>query len=139
MEGRKASIGTAASIPEPAPSKGKVSVTANLLQLLTDAIVASPHESYFGNVAMKELVEQRRLLGISKYGQELMTEDGRNAFEDARQEIGDAAQYIWKLGMEGAPDEEFQRILLLLAALRGLTLTARANGQLLRRARHFTN
>ena len=44
-----------------------------------------------------ELVKQRDAFGRAKYGQPLMTNDGRNGLEDARQEMGDLLQYICKV------------------------------------------
>ena len=35
------------------------------------------------------LVEERNAFGVAKYGQPLMTQDGRNGIEDARQELCD--------------------------------------------------
>lgn len=42
------------------------------------------------------LLEKRYNFGISKYGQPLMSEDGRDDVEDCLQEIGDAIQYLSK-------------------------------------------
>jgi len=42
------------------------------------------------------LIKARHAYGLQKYGQGLMTEDGRNTMEDARQEAGDLLQYLFK-------------------------------------------
>ena len=48
-----------------------------------------------------ELIHQRDEYGIQKYGQRLMTGDGRDTLEDARQEFGDLIQYIFKAKLNG--------------------------------------
>lgn len=47
------------------------------------------------------LVEARDAFGRGKYGQCLMSQDGRDSVEDARQELGDALQYIYKAIFNG--------------------------------------
>jgi hypothetical protein len=42
------------------------------------------------------LLEKRYNFGVSKYGQPLMSNDGRDDIEDCLQEIGDAIQYLSK-------------------------------------------
>ena len=64
-----------------------IEVTPKLLEWLNE-------NGYSDNI--KQLIEARRLYGLKKYGQSLMTEDGRNTLEDARQEAGDLLQYLYK-------------------------------------------
>ena len=45
-------------------------------------------------------IEERRDLGIEKYGQELHTFNGRDARKDAEEEILDCLQYVTQLGLE---------------------------------------
>jgi hypothetical protein len=52
------------------------------------------------------LVQERNAFGVTKYGQPLMTRDGRNGLEDARQELGDLLQYVCKCAMVGPDDKE---------------------------------
>lgn len=47
--------------------------------------------------ALLTLVLERDAFGRKKYGQPLMSEDGRDGFEDARQELGDLLQYTYKM------------------------------------------
>ena len=44
------------------------------------------------------LMEERRRLGIERYGQPLQRGDGRDHRADAAQEILDAAVYLWAAG-----------------------------------------
>lgn len=47
------------------------------------------------------LVRERDAFGRAKYGQPLMSNDGRNGIEDARQELGDLLQYVMKCKLAG--------------------------------------
>ena len=73
------------SVPEPPPINKGVEITPLLLQYLHDA----PSH-------LKDLIEARYRFGLNKYGQPLMSEDGRNTAEDALQEAGDLLQYLFK-------------------------------------------
>jgi hypothetical protein len=75
-----------ASKPEPPPLNKGIPVTTELLEWL--------HKG--GHEGSMNLIIERDTYGINKYGQRLMTQDGRNSIEDARQELGDAMQYIYK-------------------------------------------
>lgn len=76
-----------ASKPEPAPVNRGVEVTPLLLKWLKD-------HGYSDKLV--KLIEARRLYGIAKYGQGLMSDDGRDTMEDARQEAADLLQYLTK-------------------------------------------
>lgn len=76
-----------ASIPEPLPQKGGLEVTPSLLEWLQ--INKASNDTL-------ALIQARHQYGLEKYGQCLMTEDGRNTMEDARQEAGDLLQYLYK-------------------------------------------
>ena len=80
------------SKPEPAPTKRGFDVSSRLL----DAIMYPE---------LKDLVQQRRAFGMRKYGQSLYSEDGRNGLEDARQELGDLLQYVFKVFGPGATEK----------------------------------
>jgi hypothetical protein len=75
-----------ASKPEPPPLNKGIPVTTELLKWLEEG----------GYKRSIDLIIERDTYGIKKYGQRLMTQDGRNSIEDARQELGDAMQYIYK-------------------------------------------
>lgn len=78
-----------ASVPEPNPiPEGKV-----VSNILINWISENGGED---SKACIELIRERDLFGRQKYGQPLMTKDGRNTIEDLRQEIGDALQYTMK-------------------------------------------
>lgn len=47
------------------------------------------------------LIEERYEYGLEKYGQPLMSKDGRNTITDAMDEIGDFLQYLYKAKMNG--------------------------------------
>jgi hypothetical protein len=61
---------------------------------------------------LKELIKARHEYGLKKYGQGLMSEDGRNTMEDARQEAGDLLQYLFKATLQPRrpPVEEIKQI-----------------------------
>lgn len=94
------------SVPEPPPKHAGVEVTPALLKWLREQ--QAPEE-------IGQLIQARHNFGLQKYGQGLMTEDGRNTFEDARQEAGDLLQYLYKAQMQGLQNaqskKEIQKIL----------------------------
>ena len=94
-----------ASIPEPSPKNVGISVTADLLNWLR-ASRAPFH--------IIELVNAR---------QGLMTEDGRDTMENARQEAGDLLQCIYKAYLQGLKDPkavtELETVLLLCLSVLG--------------------
>ena len=59
------------------------------------------------------MMEERRQLGIERYGQPLQRGDGRDHLSDAKQELLDAAVYLWAAGREG-------NAMLVLGVLEGL-------------------
>lgn len=75
------------SVPEPAPLNEGLDVSEELMSILRA----------LKKDATLKLVEERRAFGIEKYGQSLMSGDGRNEIEDARQEMGDLLQYVFKI------------------------------------------
>ena len=80
------------SIPEPPPQpKGVV---------VPDALIEFLKTHRFGDDLIS-LIKQRDAFGRAKYGQPLMSEDGRNGVEDARQEAGDLLQYAFKVYLAG--------------------------------------
>jgi hypothetical protein len=65
---------------QPLPVKGREDVQARLI----------------------EAIRERRELGIRRYGQPLMTHNGRDAMRDAWEEVIDLAAYLTQLRMEQA-------------------------------------
>lgn len=67
-----------------------------------------------------EIIEGRRRFGLEKYGQLLMTHDGRSTAADAIQEAGDLLQYAYKAKMNGELHEvrvQVKSIIMLLLKL----------------------
>jgi hypothetical protein len=70
---------------------------------------------------LKEL-EDRRLLGVSKYGQELHTFNERDALQDLKEEILDALQYLKQAELEGKVNnskELFELLLIFFKKMQG--------------------
>jgi hypothetical protein len=86
--------GDNASVPEPPPQPHGVVVPDALCQYLQT-------RKPWRWEALLQLVLERDAFGRKKYGQPLMSEDGRNGFEDARQELGDLLQYTYKMYLAG--------------------------------------
>jgi hypothetical protein len=83
------------SVPEPPPKCAGSEVTTALIDWLREIHAPS---------VVINLIYARHEYGVKKYGQGLMTEDGRDSFEDARQEAGDLLQYLYKAKMQGLRD-----------------------------------
>lgn len=86
---------TQASQPEPAPKDEGQDVTASLIAKLRAD----------GCDAAADLIERRRIYGLTKYGQTLKTGDGRDTKTDLSDEIGDGLQYTHKGRLEGTLTE----------------------------------
>lgn len=54
-----------------------------------------------GYNASVALSEKRDAFGREKYGQPLMSDDGRDTMQDAVEEIGDLMHYLYKAKMQG--------------------------------------
>ncbi len=79
------------SIPEPKPENKGIEVYP---------IIKLELEKLPDSVEKREiltLLSKRREFGLNKYGQTLMSDDGRNTTEDAEQELGDFLMYFEKL------------------------------------------
>lgn len=74
--------------------------------------------------SLRNLIEQRDNFGKFKYGQRLMTEDGRNGIEDAKQELGDFTQYYTKCWMNNDPNltELYEMFLIVSIYVKWLNL-----------------
>lgn len=80
------------SVPEPSPINKGEAVTPKLIEWIMNC----SEYSIESREEVKKLIEQRQNYGINKYGQSLMTKDGRDSVEDAVQELGDLLQYTCK-------------------------------------------
>ena len=97
------------STPEPPPERGDRDVPGPLIAFLEDQ----------GYDDAADLVRERVRFGVEKYGTRLETDNGRDPIEDAKQEIGDALQYLAQAKMEGRDLRELNDLILgaLLAVL----------------------
>lgn len=88
--------------PEPDPVARGVIIPDRLV----DYINASQMLSLSAKQPLTKLVQERDAFGRAKYGQPLYSEDGRNGVEDARQELGDLMQYLFKCKIAGVDTTE---------------------------------
>jgi len=102
------------SVPEPPPQPHGEAVTPVLLKWL-DSCSDKDHCCYSDACdCMSVLVKRRDAFGRAKYGQPLMTKDGRDSVEDAMQELGDLAQYMFKARLNGENLDQVVKLLPLL-------------------------
>lgn len=92
VEARRSS----ASRPEPAPENAGEPVTPALVAWVQAQGLdeSTKHEVIAG-------IEERSAFGAEKYGQVLMSRDGRDSVNDAIQELIDALQYVQAARMKG--------------------------------------
>ncbi len=120
------------SVPEPPPiNKGEVvpTVLINYLQLFSQNFsqnVNNEARTTFQEsmTSLVSLIEQRDNFGRAKYGQPLMSQDGRNGVEDAKQELGDLLQYVMKCKLSGQviPEKDVNLFLTGIVVLKRLLL-----------------
>lgn len=72
------------------------------------------HNGFSESVALSV---QRDRFGQDKYGQPLMTEDGRVTMADATDEMGDLLHYVFKARMNGESVEEVKQHIPALITL----------------------
>jgi hypothetical protein len=111
------------SIPEPPPVRKGVCVLPIALELATIVQTSTSLDEMKTNVQraipalpllsvekkeekktehkLAELLQARANFGLQKYGQPLMSQDGRNDVEDLKQELGDAFMYLTKAIING--------------------------------------
>ena len=94
----------APSIPEPAPLPMGEPITPALVTWLGAR----------GLTRAADLVTARDAYGRAKYGQPLRLDDGRDAVEDCRQELGDALQYAYRALRRG---DDVRELMALAQAL----------------------
>lgn len=97
---------TAISTPEPAPKAEGENVPNALIAALHNMGASGNIRGALCNTTGAlsraiEMVRERDLFGRAKYGQPLMTGDGRDSANDAAQELVDAMQYVQKANMNG--------------------------------------
>lgn len=80
------------SVPEPAPVPQGVVVYNEACKWIDATYPDKTPEV----LAFLELLQKRHNFGQKKYGQPLMTDDGRDDLEDAAQEMGDLFMYVTK-------------------------------------------
>lgn len=96
--------------PLPPPQNYGIPVTPALLEWIDNSDLE--FKSY-----IKDIIENRANYGMKKYGQSLMTGDGRDDVLDAMQEAGDLIQYVMKGIMNGRKDEVRTNLDPLLKAI----------------------
>lgn len=79
-------------VPQPEPKNQGEPVYPHLCKDLADAQSSD---------TLKHIVQERYYQGIEKYGQPLMSQDGRDTFKDAIQECIDLLYYVEKGIMQG--------------------------------------
>jgi hypothetical protein len=104
---------TETQVPEPPPIERGIPVTPALVGWIgVQYDVPSDAKQ-----AAINLVASRDRFGRSKYGQPLMSRDGRLTSVDALQELGDLLQYAYKARLEGESLNEARKILPILLKL----------------------
>jgi|DEB0MinimDraft_6_1074348.scaffolds.fasta_scaffold96415_2 hypothetical protein len=94
------------SIPEPPPKDKGFSIPCALINF----IESSCSDEDIKREAI-HLITMRDRFGRAKYGQPLMSEDGRDCIEDAMQEIGDLMQYVFKAKCNGRDLEPIRKMM----------------------------
>ncbi len=97
-------------VDQPPPRPEGIVVTDALVSWLSECSVHGAHE-------LADLVVRRAKFGLKKYGQPLMSRDGRNSALDAEEELGDLVQYVFKAKLNGESIESIRRMLPVLCAL----------------------
>lgn len=105
-----------AATPQPSPVERGEPVSPEVLAFLNRCTSINDDE----RGALKELIIQRCEYGMSKYGQLLMTKDGRDDVIDALQELGDLLQYAMKARMNGRQAELAAAVMPGIRALTAL-------------------
>lgn len=103
------------SIPEPDPVNEGVCVPDALIEFIQqddNGLNQFPELApYVGKLTT--LIKDRDAFGRSKYNQPLMSRDGRSGVEDAKQELGDLLQYLFKCKLNGEEDLEELEMMIL--------------------------
>lgn len=98
------------SQPEPAPiNSGKI-----VPDLLIEELGKAEHIDNRVIRSTINLIKSRDNFGRQKYGQPLMTNDGRSSIEDSKQEIGDLLQYVYKARLNNEDVSEIRKMVPVL-------------------------
>lgn len=100
------------SVPEPPPIFKGSPIYDPLVYWMKNADVEEKDKN-----EMLSLLESRYNFGMHKYGQPLMTEDGRNSIKDCLEEIGDGMQYAFKALLNGEDVQKINRMARILVKL----------------------
>ncbi len=92
--------------PQPPPKRGGCKVGKELI----DYVWRIPKLRRSQCITLQEQVEARTAYGKAKYGQVLMTQDGRDEVIDAEQELIDLIQYAYKARLNNRRKEAAQRL-----------------------------
>ena len=101
------------SKPEPAPAANGLEVYDQLCRWI-DHFYPDKNQEVLD---FAELIQARHNYGKQKYNQPLMTGDGRDDLEDARQELGDLAMYATKALMNHRDVDELKGFLKIVESL----------------------
>lgn len=83
---------------QPDPVERGVNVPEALIKVIDNHYMLSETDK----THLIELIRERDELGRSKYGQPLMSQDGRSGVQDALEELGDLLQYAMKCKLNGS-------------------------------------
>ena len=101
------------SLPEPPPAASGLEVYDQLCRWMDHHYPEKTQDV----LNFAELIQKRHNYGKQKYNQALMTGDGRDDLEDARQELGDLAMYATKALMNHHDVSELRGFLEIVGSL----------------------
>ncbi len=102
--------------PLPAPHNSGKNVSEDLL----GALHFYDESDNKDESTAEKLIKERVKYGMKKYGQPLMTDDGRDSIIDALQEAGDLMQYIWKAKMNKEDLSQVIYIVKIISKILGI-------------------
>jgi hypothetical protein len=98
---------------QPKPKLEGVSVPDKLIEWISNQNEL-PKETISKGIS---LIQQRDAFGRQKYGQPLMTMDGRKTMVDALEELGDLLQYLYKAKLNHEDCSEIKTLIPILNTL----------------------
>src|SRR4051812_45104974 len=93
------------SIPEPKPKNEGVEIYPIVLKRIEESKMNNEDKNN-----LIKLLNDRYTFGLKKYGQSLMSQDGRDSIEDAIQELGDFLMYYIKAELNKENTEKLKKI-----------------------------
>lgn len=108
-----------ASVPEPPPKGGEIEVTPKIIEWIQCMDILDEHIKR----DLITLIKERSKYGFDKYNTKLRTNNGRNQYEDARQEFGDFIHYVFACILEERDDSKIGELLLSAMITSGLLYT----------------